>query len=128
MGVNPRRVQTIEDYSHYYRKRRTKRSLWRKTIWPLIKLMVFSAVIIAIWVIIANKVTRPFKLYNAEYQETQKLALQLDELRKENAMLERRIKYLQSSRGAAQEARKLGWVKPGEIALILPSEDQVKSN
>lgn len=92
--------------------------MWRSTIWPLVK---FALVAVAV-VLALGKVVRPFRLYDNESRATRQLANDLDNLRKENAMLERRIKYLQTSQGAAQAARKLGWVRPGEITLVLPSE------
>ncbi|MCE5323594.1 septum formation initiator family protein [bacterium] len=107
------------------RRRRPKRSVWRKIVWPLVKV----SVIVALVLFVVGKVTRPFRLYSREYRETKQIALQLDALRKENAALERQIKYLKTAEGSAQAARKLGWVKPGEITLVLPdsnSKDQRK--
>jgi cell division protein FtsB len=98
------------------RRRRPKRSVWRKIVWPLIKI----SVIAALAVFIIGKVARPFRLYGREYRETKQIAFQLESLREENAALERRIKYLKTAEGSAQAARKLGWVKPGEITLVLP--------
>ncbi|MEN6357307.1 MAG: hypothetical protein ABFD83_09510 [Armatimonadota bacterium] len=105
------------------RRRRPKRSVWRKIVWPLIKV----SVVAALAVFIIGKIARPFRLYNREYRETRQIALQLETMRKENAAMERQIKYLKTAEGSAQAARKLGWVKPGEITLVLPdsnSKDQ----
>ncbi|MHB9036234.1 MAG: FtsB family cell division protein [Armatimonadota bacterium] len=101
------------------RRRRPKRSAWRKTAWPLIK----TVAICAVAVFVLNKIAKPFKLYDREHRETRQIALQLESLRKENSALERQIKYLKTNEGAAQAARELGWVKRGEITLVLPTEN-----
>ena len=102
------------------RRKKPRRTLWRGAMWPLIKF----ALVVAVVVVVMGKVVRPFRLYDEEYRAAQKAANDLETFRRENAMLERRIKYLQTSEGAAQAARKLGWVKPGEITLVLPSETE----
>ncbi|MCX6343965.1 MAG: septum formation initiator family protein [Armatimonadetes bacterium] len=103
-------------------RRRRKRSVWRKTILPL---FLYSCVIVAV-VFLIGRISRPFVFYDREIQATQKLQNQVDAYRAENAALERRIKYLQTPEGAAQAARELGWVKPGEITLVIPSEKDKK--
>lgn len=102
------------------RRRRPRRSVWRKTVWPLIKYGSIAAVMVMMGSMVASKIIRPFKLYNQESRETQRLADELQAMKKENISLERRIKYLQTQKGSAQAARRLGWVKPGEITLVLP--------
>ena len=72
------------------------------------------------WVV--GRAWRPVKLYSREYNETQALARQVADMKKENADLQRRISYLKTGEGSAQAARKLGWVKPGEITLVLPED------
>ncbi len=99
-------------------RRRRKRSVWRKTIIPIIG--AFLAVMFVVACI--NKVVRPFKLYSREYQATEELRRQYESCKRENVTLQRRIKYLKTQTGAAQAARELGWVKPGEITLVLPPE------
>ena len=68
------------------------------------------------------RVGRPLRLLSREYRETRKLESQVTALRRENASLERRIKHLQTPQGAAVAARKLGYVKPGEVTLVLPDK------
>lgn len=100
------------------RRRRPRRSVWRRVVWPLIK----TTAIVVFVVFIMGKIARPFRLYDREYSETKRIALELESLRKENASLERQIKNLKTPEGAAQAARKLGWVKPGEITLVIPQD------
>ncbi|MCL5103263.1 MAG: septum formation initiator family protein [Armatimonadetes bacterium] len=99
------------------RRKRPRRSAWR-TIWPLVKFVVAATVV----ALLLGKVVRPFRLYDTETRATRQLEHDLQTLRMENALLERRIKYLQTPKGAAQAARKLGWVRPGEVTLVLPPE------
>ncbi len=104
------------------RRRKIKHSLWQTTVWPLARLTAVCVVGAFILVAVTAKIVRPFNLLSRESRETQRCANQLEALKKENSDLERQIKYLQTSRGAAQAARKLGYVKPGEITLVLPPE------
>ena len=103
-------------------RRRPKRSVWRKTLWPMLKLSLVALVAIVMGVMVGNKILRPFKLYSRESRETGQLASQLTTLKKQNTVLERQIAFLRTPRGSAEAARKLGWVKPGEITLVLPPE------
>ena len=103
-------------------RRRRKRSVLRKTIIPL---LVCSFVAVAV-VFLLGRISRPFVLFDRETQATQELQSKVDDYQAENARLERRIKYLMTSEGAAQAARELGWVKPGEITLVIPSEKDQK--
>ena len=49
-----------------------------------------------------------------------KIESELKKLEKENADLMRRLEHLNTPQGIAQAARQLGWVKPGEITLVIP--------
>jgi len=71
---------------------------------------------------VIGKVARSFRLLGNESSETRRLGSELANLKKQNAEMERQINYLKTPQGAAQAARKLGYVKPGEISLVLPSD------
>lgn len=105
------------------RRRRPRKTVWRRTVWPLVKLILIVTVVVIVGDIVATKVVRPFKLYSREYRETQQLSAEIEQLRNENAALDRRIKHLQTPRGVSRAARELGYVKPGEITLILPEDE-----
>jgi len=102
------------------RRRHPKRPNWRKRVWPILKASAVVVVAIGLGAMVTGKIARPFRLLSTEYRETQRIARERDALRRENATLERRIKYIQTPQGAAEAARKLGYVKPGEITLVLP--------
>ena len=104
------------------RRRRPKRSVWRKTVWPMVKLSLVAVVAVVLGVMVGSKILRPFQLCSRESRETGQLKSELATLEKQNAVLERQIAFLKTPRGSAEAARKLGWVKPGEITLVLPPE------
>ena len=104
------------------RRRRPKRSVWRRIILPLLPYAIMA--VVAVFAII--KAPRPFMLYGKEKDATVQLQRQLDECRRQNEMLARRISYLRTPEGRAQAARELGWVKPGEITLVIPPDNQPK--
>jgi cell division protein FtsB len=106
------------------RRIRPKRSVWRRTIWHILKYGTFFSVILVIVVTVTVNIARHFRLLSAESLEVRKARQELASLKKENAELERRIAYLKTPRGRAQAARKLGYVKPGEIIIVLPENVQ----
>jgi len=81
-------------------------------------------VILVIVVTVIVNIARHFRLLSAESLEVRKARQELASLKKENAELERRIAYLKTPRGRAQAARKLGYVKPGEIIIVLQDNVQ----
>jgi len=104
------------------RRRRRQRTVWRNLIWPALKVVMLISLIAVTGVFAADRISRPIKLLSAENRETQRVAISLASLREENARIERQIRYLKTARGKAQAARKIGYVKPGEIMLVLPPE------
>ena len=116
-------VETLQNRTHAstprLRKRR-KRSIWRRTIWPLTGYLLAAALAIILVNAAVGAVARPIRLLGSEYRETHRLSEQLRKLKDDNAVLERRIKHLKSRQGTEQAARKLGYVKPGEITLVIP--------
>ena len=124
-------VKTLQNRSYngvpLVRRRKRKRSLWRRTFLPIIKICVVACLAVfavGLTFVVANatvsRVSRPIKLLNSEYQETQRVHSQLGSIKQENAVLQSRINHLKSLRGAERAARKLGYVKPGEIILVIP--------
>lgn len=75
--------------------------------------------------LVTGKIARPFQLRGAEGREKQRIASRLEALKKENAALERRISHLKTPQGIADAARKLGYVRPGEITLVIPEEGPI---
>lgn len=109
------------------RRRRPKRSVFRSYVLPLLKVAVIVVAVVAVGGVVLAKIARPFQLWSREDREVQRIASELDALKKENADLQRQIKYLGTPQGIAQAARRLGWVKPGEITLVLPDPRATES-
>jgi cell division protein FtsB len=76
--------------------------------------------------LVTCKLYRPFQLCSVEGREEQRLRVELADLKKERTDLERKITFLKTREGVAQAARKLGYVKPGEITLVMPEEGSTK--
>jgi len=104
------------------RRRRRRPSVWRKAVWPLFKATVFLAVAVFVASAVVSKIARPFRLRDSEGRETRRIAQQVAQLKSDNETLGRQINYLKTPQGAAEAARKYGYVKPGERTLILPAE------
>lgn len=62
-------------------------------------------------------VLRPFFLDRQEVREIRRLSAQVADTEKGNAALRDRIGVLNSQKGIEVEARRLGWVRPGEILI-----------
>jgi len=84
----------------------------------------------AFWIVIAGFciasagratqiVVEPLVAIQQRGQEINDLGRKRDQQRAENERLRQDIAYLNSNAGIEQEARRRGWVKPGEIALSI---------
>lgn len=109
------------------RRRKPRRTVLNAVVLPALKTGILVLIVVIVSAAIINKIARPFKLWNREDREVRQVAAELSALRKENVELERRLRYLKTPEGVAQAARRLGWVKPGEVSLVLPEEDAHKS-
>ncbi len=104
-------------------RRRRKRSVFRRIVWPTLVVLFLVAATALAGTLVTGKIVRPFQLCDTETREKQRIARELETLRKENADLERQIDHLKTPRGIADAARKLGYVRPGEITLVIPEDD-----
>jgi len=68
---------------------------------------------------IVRKAVRPFRFYVAEARENRRIQTQIAELQRENAMLRRKVRYLRTPSGQETAARELGWVRKGEVSLVV---------
>lgn len=71
-----------------------------------------------------KKAARPFLLYVQESQENRRIEKQIAELRSENSTLRQRITYIKTPPGAEAEARALGWVREGEVSLVIVPQEE----
>lgn len=83
----------------------------------LIALVVgFSAVACAA---IASKVAEPYEMMHQEKRQIATLNAQLQATDAQNEGMERQAQYLERPDGAEEVARSKGYLKPGEISLII---------
>jgi cell division protein FtsB len=68
---------------------------------------------------IGNKIVRPFHLWFVEKHAVSDMQAQLNDMKHENAELRAKREYLKSPAGAENEARRLGYVAPGEVSLVV---------
>ena len=111
-----------------YKTRSKRRSVWSKTVWPLCQFVIFLALVVLFIQIAASRISKPIGVYSRENGQMQMLSKELNNIEKENSDLNNKIKYLKTPEGAAEAARKLGWVKKGEIILVLPNQPGKKNN
>ncbi|MDQ2799355.1 MAG: septum formation initiator family protein [Armatimonadota bacterium] len=65
------------------------------------------------------KVARPYREVGAQGGQLSTVRRQIAELDAQNAVLHRRIVYLKTADGVASEARKMGYLRPGEVPLVI---------
>lgn len=104
------------------RKRRPVRS-------KLLRLVIVFAVIAAVsslaWMVIA-KMTKPYRVSYTESKEITEVRNQIAEAEMENKQLKDDISYLKRPEGKIAEARKLGFVQKGEVAVVVEQPDRKK--
>lgn len=95
-------------------RRRRRQPVWLKMcqigVLALAGLAAFS---------IGCKIVRPFHLWFDESRETRRMEVRLAELRRSNDELRIKRAYLSSPQGAENEARRLGYVSPGEVTVFV---------
>lgn len=90
--------------------------------------IVGAAIILSVWIAFScvKKTVRPFNLYFIEARETKHIDNDIKKLKTENASLRNKANYLKTKEGAETEARQLGWVRKGEIALVVEKQSKEK--
>lgn len=68
---------------------------------------------------VVAKITRPYLISYGESREVSNLKRQIASATAENRQLKSDINSIGKSQGKEAEARKLGWVKKGEIAIVV---------
>lgn len=71
----------------------------------------------------AAKLVKPYIIYRTENKEIAEIQKQIAAEKAENTRLKRELRDLDTRLGKEVEARKQGWVKPGEVAVILEPPD-----
>ncbi|HUV05380.1 MAG TPA: septum formation initiator family protein [Armatimonadota bacterium] len=97
------------------RRRRTKLA---RSFRVLLALAVAACGLVVAGAIIA-KGARPYLISHGEAKEIAQIKQQIAQSEAEKRALKKNIEYVQTPQGKEAEARKLGWVKEGEIAVVL---------
>ncbi|MCL6518791.1 MAG: septum formation initiator family protein [Armatimonadetes bacterium] len=82
--------------------------------------------VLCLWHIV-SKITEPYILDSRESREKTQIEREIARIEAENRNLRSEIAYLKTKAGIEAEARKLGMVKEGEIALIVQSPSKEES-
>ncbi len=90
--------------------------------------VVCIVIVLMAGVLLVNKIRRPLVLLRNEQSERDRIVAEYNYLRDENEKLRRQLAYSKTPRGIAQAARKQGFVKPGEISLVIPEEPAASKN
>ena len=90
-------------------------SLWVR----LTALAVFLGVILVGMVGLTLKAVRPYREAGVEARRLADTRRQIADLDRRNAVLLRQVAYLNTSDGLAGEAHKMGYLRPGEIPLVI---------
>lgn len=81
---------------------------------------------------VITKAARPYLISYGESKEIAEVNRQTKEAAAEKSALKRDIKYLTDpktqARALEEEARKLGWVKKGEVALVVAQPKESNEN
>ncbi len=109
------------------RQARRRRSRWKRPrrilgIWA--RLAMLAAVIVVsvlLAISLVAKAVRPYREASAQKANLSETRQESDALVAENALLTRRIAYLKTSDGIASEARRMGYLRPGEIPIVVES-------
>lgn len=116
--IQPRRADRRKARVAKGRRIRVVR-IFRAAIY-LIILVVIGAIV---WRTIA-KVTKPYRISYAESKEITEIKEQIAQAEAENKKLKEEIEYIKRPEGKIAEARKLGFVKDGEIAVVVEQPDR----
>ena len=108
-----------QDFARAPRRRIPRR---RPPLRPWMKhslLVLLIAMMLAISVVAVIKIVRPYREARQQSQQLARNRAKLAAIRAQNAELRQRIAYLKTDDGQTTEARKLGFVRPGEIPIVV---------
>ena len=107
------------------RIRKPRRTLLKKRFVAVSRNVFIVSIAVVVGAGLGYRVLRPFQLVNREQRERQQTISEYESLRRQNDDLRRQLRYLQTKEGVAQEARKHGFVKPGERSLVITDDPRV---
>ncbi len=107
------------------RAKPSRKSRWKKPprilgVWARVALLFcFLAVMVLLAVALVAKAVRPYREAQGQSVQLARTQSESSALAAQNALLTRHIAYLKTSDGVASEARKMGYLRPGEIPIVV---------
>ena len=114
----PRQTERTRSYTPTRRRPRRKRARSPRFLSILLALVILVVGVYCAKVVIA-KITRPYLISYGESREISELKRQIATSTTENRQLKKDITDVGTPQGKDAEARKLGWVKKGEVAIVV---------
>ncbi len=117
--------EELDEFAAARRARRARNSRWKRPrrilgLWARYTLL---AGVIVVTVFLAfglvAKAVRPYREAGIQSAQLAETRSESDALAAENTVLARRIAYLKTPDGIASEARKMGFLRPGEIPIVV---------
>jgi cell division protein FtsL len=102
------------------KKRPTRRT---KTIRVIVSSLVIVIILAMAWKVVAKSI-KPYRIGYSESKDIIEIKKQIAEAEAENKALKADIEYLKRPEGKLVEARKLGFVKEGEVAVVIEQPDR----
>lgn len=102
------------------RQKRTKRPRRILGLWARAALSVgLIAVTVFLAVCLVAKAVKPYREASRQRVQLGETRRQSELLASQNVQLERRVAYLRTSGGIASEARRMGYLRPGEYPIVV---------
>jgi len=120
-----KRSSRYRRYATYRPRRRTVRL--RRFLRTSLMLLAIGFGIFIGWHVV-NKIAKPYIVGYCEGREIAQIKAEIAQEKRDNRSLNREIRYLGTEAGQTAEARKLGMVKEGEVALIVETSEQDPSH
>lgn len=100
-------------------KRRTKKQFKPPKFLRVLLALTLIAAGLCCTAAVVKKISKPYVISYGESKEVRDIRKQIAVATADNQQLKRDISYLGTAQGKEAEARKLGWVKKGEVALVV---------
>lgn len=119
--------ETLQDFAGRAPRRAKpgRKSHWKKPprilgVWARVALLLcFLGVLVFLAVALVAKAVRPYREAQGQSVQLARTQAESSALAAQNALLTRHIAYLKTSDGVASEARKMGYLRPGEIPIVV---------
>ena len=107
------------------RAKPSRKSQWKKPprilgVWARVALLLcFLGVLVFLAVALVAKAVRPYREARGQSAQLAQTQAENSAVAAQNALISRHIAYLKTNDGVASEARKMGYLRPGEIPIVV---------